>query len=337
MICESTGPSPWAFCLAPMMQRTDRHFRYLVRLLSPNMRLYTEMVTAAAVVHGDREHLLGFDAFEHPVALQLGGSDPAQLAAAAAIGSDTGYDEINLNCGCPSERVQSGYFGACLMKEPARVADCVAAMIAAVPADVAITVKTRLGVDDLYSYDYFHRFVETVAGAGCRVFHVHARKALLQGLSPRENREIPPLEYDWAYRLKRELAHSCVVLNGGIDTVDAAQAHLRHVDGVMLGRHAYGAPGELTRFDQALFGERADNLERATVVQHYLDYMEREHARGTPLPQMSRHLFNLFHGLPGAKRWRRELTVNGSASGAGPGIVKTALQGLPSASRHARL
>ncbi|MCB1748170.1 MAG: tRNA dihydrouridine(20/20a) synthase DusA [Gammaproteobacteria bacterium] len=300
------GGTAYRFSIAPMMQRTDRHFRYLARLISRRVRLYTEMVTSAAIVHGHRDHLLGYASAEHPVALQLGGSDPAELAAAAAIGADYGYDEINLNCGCPSDRVQAGAFGACLMREPVRVAACVAAMRAAVPATLPVTVKTRLGVDDLYDYDYFRDFVEQVAAAGCTVFQVHARKAWLAGLSPKENREIPPLEYDWVYRLKRARPDLTVVINGGITSSTQAARHVAQVDGVMIGRHAYAVPCDLAGFEACLYGTPAP-LSRATIVAAYLDYAGRELARGVAQRLLLRHLFNLYQGQPGARHWRRSL------------------------------
>jgi tRNA-dihydrouridine synthase A len=302
----ATDAAPHRLSIAPMMQRTDRHYRYLARLITADVRLYTEMVTSAAVVRGDRDYLLGHAPAEHPVALQLGGSEPDELAAAAAIGAAYGYDEVNLNCGCPSDRVQAGAFGACLMREPVRVAACVAAMRAAVPTTIPVTVKTRLGVDDLYSYDYFRAFVEEVAAAGCTVFQVHARKAWLAGLSPKENREIPPLEYAWVYRLKRERPDLTVVINGGIVSNAQAAQHLERVDGVMIGRHAYAAPYELADFAVRLCGA-APPAPRRAIVDAYLAYADGEIARGTPQRLVLRHLFNLYQGQPGARRWRRSL------------------------------
>ncbi|MGE0485768.1 MAG: tRNA dihydrouridine(20/20a) synthase DusA [Gammaproteobacteria bacterium] len=294
------------FSIAPMMQRTDRHFRYLARLITPQVRLYTEMVTSAAVVHGDRDHLLGYAPAEHPVALQLGGSDPTELAAAAASAAAYGYDEVNLNCGCPSDRVQAGAFGACLMRDPARVATAVAAMRAALPAEVPVTVKTRLGVDDLYSYDYFRSFVERVAAAGCTVFQVHARKAWLAGLSPKENRELPPLEYAWVYRLKRERPDLTVVVNGGVVSSAQAARHLEQADGVMIGRHAYAVPYDLGEFAARLCGGAAPSP-RAAIVDAYLAYADAEITRGVPQRLVLRHLLNLYQGQAGARRWRRGL------------------------------
>ena len=291
-------------CVAPMMERTDRHCRYFLRLLSPNSWLYTEMITAAALVDGGRLHLLAFHPDEHPVALQLGGSDPDKLAQAARLGAAAGFDEINLNVGCPSDRVQSGRFGASLMAEPIRVAACVTAMSGAV--DIPITVKTRLGIDDLDSYDFLHRFVESIAGAGCRTVAVHARKALLSGLSPKENRMIPPLDYERVRRLKSDYPFMEVVLNGGLDSEAKILEQLHFVDGVMLGRHAYQNPYELGVLDSKLFpGSSAPSRERALGA--YLHYIRAELDRGTPLKVMTRHLLGLYTGCRGGRAWRRFL------------------------------
>ncbi len=315
----------WRLCVAPMMQKTDRHFRYLARLIAPNARLYTEMLTARAILRGDREQLLGYDPAEHPLAVQLGGSDPTELASAAQLCAALGYREVNLNCGCPSDRVQAADFGACLMAKPALVAECVQALLAAVPTTMTVSVKTRLGIDDLYSYDYFASFVHTLYQAGCRVFHIHARKAWLAGLSPRENREIPPLEYAWVYRLRRELPAAVVVINGGIVTVDEAVGHLREVDGVMLGRAAYDNPYALAALDQALFGaSTATALSREECLARYLCYVSAELARGTQLHHISRHLLNLFQGRPGARQWRRQLTENAHSPAAGIDVIERA-------------
>lgn len=329
---RGTPVSPWRLCLAPMMRRTDRHFRYLCRLIAPRLRLYTEMITTGALVHGDRERFLRFDPLEHPVAVQLGGSEPASLAISARHAAAHGYDEVNLNCGCPSERVQSGRFGACLMREPALVTDGVRAMRDAVPGRLPVTVKLRLGVDELYDYGYFRDFVAAVAEGGARVFHVHARKAWLSGLSPRENREIPPLEYDWAYRLKRELPGLTVVLNGGIVEASALPVHLAHVDGVMIGRRAYTDPGSLADFEHHAFGAAA-RPDWDAILARYLDYAERERSAGTPLAALSRHLVNLFPGRPGARRWRRHLTERGPAADAGPEVIREAYAQLGPAAR----
>ncbi|MGR8920811.1 MAG: tRNA dihydrouridine(20/20a) synthase DusA [Gammaproteobacteria bacterium] len=320
-------PSPWRLCLAPMMQRTDRHFRYLMRLIAPRMRLYTEMITTGALLHGDRERFLAYAPAEAPLAIQLGGNDPAALAAAAAIAAAHGYDEVNLNCGCPSDRVKSGAFGACLMREPERVAGAVAAMRDALPPTVRVSVKTRLGVDELYSYDYFRGFVGVLAAAGCGVFHVHARKAWLSGLSPRENREIPPLEYEWVHRLKRELPELVVTVNGGIDSPALVAAELEQVDGVMIGRAAWDDPLRMAAFERSAFGEApAPAPAPEDVVSAYLPYVREQCARGVYLRHMSRHLLNLFNGRPGARRWRRRLTEDSVDPAAGPEVIERELE-----------
>ena len=304
-----------------MMDWTDRHCRFFLRLLSPHARLYTEMVTAQAVLHGDRQRLLGFDPSEHPVALQLGGSDPSMLAEAARIGAGFGYDEVNLNVGCPSDRVQSGSFGACLMAEPALVRDCVAAMSAAV--EVPVTVKSRIGIDEHDDYGFLAEFVGTVAGSGCRVFIVHARKAVLSGLSPKENREVPPLKYEHVYRLKRDFPELSVVLNGGVRDVAAARAHLEQVDGVMIGREAYHNPCVLSALEEAIYG--VEPPAREAVVEAFLPYLDTWLARGVRLSSMTRHILGLYAGQPGARRWRRRLS-EGSAGAAGDaGVVRRAL------------
>jgi tRNA-dihydrouridine synthase A len=287
-----------------MMDWTDRHCRSFHRLLAPHARLYTEMVTTGAVLHGDRERLLGFGAAEHPVALQLGGHEPHELAACARIGADLGYDEINLNVGCPSDRVQSGRFGACLMREPALVADCVAAMRAAV--SIPVTVKCRIGVDEQDDFAALHRFTELQAAAGLRTLIVHARKAWLHGLSPKENREIPPLNYPRVYELKREFPQLRIVINGGIGDAAAAARHLQHVDGVMLGRTAYHDPYQLARLEQALFATPLP--ERDDVVQHMRPYIEAHLRSGGMLNHVARHLLGLYLGLPGARAFRRHLS-----------------------------
>jgi tRNA-dihydrouridine synthase A len=286
-----------------MMDRTDRHLRYLLRLIAPHVRLYTEMITARALLHGDAERLLRFDGAEHPVALQLGGSDPDELALAARIGAAAGYDEINLNVGCPSDRVQAGCFGAALMLEPARVADCVQAMRAAV--DVPVTVKTRLGVDDHDSYEFVRDFVARIAAAGCSIFVVHARKAWLSGLSPKQNREIPPLDYGRVHRLKRELPSLTFVINGGFVSLADSVAQLEHVDGVMLGRAAYQDSWLLARLDQLVFGGSVP--EESAVLATFERYIARELERGTPLRAMTRHLLGMRSGRAGGRRWRRAL------------------------------
>lgn len=290
--------------VAPMMDRTDRHLRYLLRLLAPHALLYTEMITARALIHGDAQRLLRFDAREHPVALQLGGSEPEELARAARLGAEAGYDEINLNCGCPSDRVQAGCFGAALMLDRARVADCVRAMREAVA--VPVTVKTRLGVDHHDSYEFARDFVAAIAAAGCETVVVHARKAWLSGLSPKENREVPPLDYERVYRLKREFPQLTIVINGGFVDEDRSAAQLAHVDGVMIGRAAYQDSWLLARLDARVFGG-ALPLE-TDVLAAYQEYVARELTRGTPLKAMTRHLLGMRSGRAGGRRWRRGLS-----------------------------
>ena len=309
--------------VAPMMDWTDTHCRAFHRVLAPHARLYTEMVHANAVIHGDRRKLLAMDASEHPVALQLGGSEPDLLAQAARIGAGHGFDEINLNCGCPSDRVQAGRFGACLMREPQLVAECVAAMIAAVPADVPVTVKCRLGVDDDHEWDRFVGFIDTVAAAGCRTFVVHARNAWLQGLSPKENREVPPLRYDWAHRLKRERPHLQVAINGGIADEATAGAQLAHVDGVMLGRAAYHDPYLLHRLDVAWFG--GPMRPRGELLRAFRPYVEAQLGRGVPLKHITRHVLGLFAGQRGGRAFRQMLSEHAHRPGAGWALVERAL------------
>ena len=308
--------------VAPMMDWTDSHCRAFHRVLAPHARLYSEMVHANAVIHGDRARLLAMDPSEHPVALQLGGSEPALLAQAARIGAEAGFDEINLNCGCPSDRVQAGRFGACLMREPQLVADSVAAMIAAVP-DVPITVKCRLGVDDDHEWERFLAFIDTIAEAGCRTFVVHARNAWLQGLSPKENREVPPLRYEWAYRLKRERPALQVMVNGGIADSGEATAHLAHVDGAMLGRAAYHTPYLLHELDVAWFG--GEQRTRGELLRAYRPYVEAQLARGVFLKHIVRHILGLFAGQPGGRAFRQVLSEGGHKPGADWPLVEQAL------------
>ncbi len=302
----------WRFCVAPMMDGTDRHCRYFHRLLTRRARLYTEMIVADAVVRGDRARLLGFDPVEHPVALQIGGSDPALLAEAARAGEAFGYDEINLNVGCPSDRVQSGTFGACLMKSPALVAESVAAMTAAVTAPV--TVKCRIGVDDQDPEESLFGFVESVAAAGCKVFIVHARKAWLQGLSPKENREIPPLDYAIVRRLKTARPDLTIVLNGGLRSVDHAIAESYGVDGVMLGRAAYGEPAILADVDRVFFGDPRAAPAIEQVVKDMSAYVKRRAADGVKPHHVVRHMLGLYHGRSGARAWRRLLSLHGASA-----------------------
>lgn len=292
-----------------MMDWTDRHCRYFMRMLSPGAGLYTEMVTAAALEHGDAARLLRFDEIEHPVALQLGGSDPEQMAMAARLGEAAGYDEININVGCPSDRVQSGAFGACLMSRPGLVASCVQAMRLAV--DIPVTIKTRIGIDDLDSYEFLQDFIGATDAAGCSKFVVHARIAILAGLSPKENRSIPELNYDRVYRLKRAFSHLTIILNGGVTTIDECRMHLKHVDGVMIGRQAYHQPWFLAELEQA-FGTAGAGcpVDRGDAIRRMIPYIERELNEGTALKHITRHMLGLFAGQPGARAWRRCLSEN---------------------------
>ena len=313
----------WRFCCAPMMDWTDRHCRYFLRLIARNARLYTEMVTAPAVVHGDVAYHLDFDRAEHPLALQLGGSDPAQLAYAAKLGERWGYDEINLNCGCPSERVQTGSFGACLMAEPRLVATCVTAMRDAV--NLPVTVKHRIGLGTSDDYGFVRDFVGAVAGAGCDVFIVHARNAVLKGLSPKENREIPPLRHEVVLRLKHDFPDLVFVLNGGITDFGVIDDALRHLDGVMLGRIAYHDPYFLAHVDWKLFGDKSPARSRAEVVHALLPYVTRQMERGVPLRAMVRHILGLYHGQSGGRRFRQILSDARRLRDAGPEILLEAL------------
>ena len=317
--------------VAPMMDWTDTHCRNFHRLLAPHARLYTEMVHANAVIHGSktekgRSKLLAKDDSQHPVALQLGGSEPALLAQAAKIGAEHGFDEINLNCGCPSDRVQAGRFGACLMREPALVADGVAAMIAAAPT-TPVTVKCRLGVDDDHEWERFIGFIDTIAAAGCGMFIVHARNAWLKGLSPKENREVPPLRYDWAYRLKRERPALQVIVNGGIADVAEAAAHLNHTDGAMLGRAAYHEPYLLHRLDVAWFGGDAERTPRSRgeLLRAWRPYVEAQLERGAALKHMTRHILGLFHGERGGRAFRQILSEGAHRPGADWALIEQAL------------
>jgi tRNA-dihydrouridine synthase A len=311
------------FCTAPMMDWTDRHCRAFHRSLTRRARLYTEMVTTGAVLHGDRARLLRFDPSEHPVAVQLGGSDPAALAQAARICAEMGYDEINFNVGCPSDRVQEGRFGACLMAEPVLVGDCVAAMKAAVA--VPVTVKCRIGIDDQDPEQALDSLADTVVAAGADALIVHARKAWLQGLSPRENRDVPPLDYDRVHRLKARLPHVPVAINGGIGSIEAAADQLALVDGVMMGRAAYQEPWRLLAVDPLLFGEAAPAASSREAVERFIPYMERELAAGERLYAMVRHMLGLFQGVPGARAYRRHLATEAVKPGAGIDVLVAAL------------
>ena len=311
------------FCIAPMMDCSDRHSRFFLRLFSRRILLYTEMVTAAAVVHGDAGRLLGFSDEEHPLAVQLGGSDPELLYRAAGICRDFGYDEINLNCGCPSDRVQSGSFGACLMQDPALVADCVAALKSA--SGLPVTVKHRTGIDQQDDYDRFAAFAAAQIEAGAEALIVHARNAWLQGLNPKQNREIPPLRYDWVYRLKEDFPRQEIVINGGITTLESCLEHLRRVDGVMLGREPYHNPWLLRDIDRIIYGAGDEPCaERREILRRMYPYIETQLARGTPLSRQVRHLIGLFNGQPNARRWRRYLSENARGKDAGVEVLRQA-------------
>ncbi|WP_024299938.1 tRNA dihydrouridine(20/20a) synthase DusA [Methylomicrobium lacus] len=308
-----------------MLDWTDRHCRFFLRLISKQALLYTEMVTTGALLHGDRQRFLQFDPSEHPLALQLGGSDPAGLAACAKMAEDFGYDEVNLNVGCPSDRVQSGSFGACLMAEPELVAECVGAMRKAV--SIPVTVKSRIGIDDRDSYEELIKFIGTVAEAGCDTFIVHARKAWLKGLSPKQNREVPPLRYDTVYRLKQDFPTLQIVLNGGITTLDQAEDVLGNgVDGVMVGREAYHNPYILAEVDRRLFGASAEVFTRAEIIEKLLPYIEQQRAEGVRLHSITRHILGLFHGEPGARSWRRHLSEHAVKYDADASVVREALK-----------
>jgi len=313
------------FSVAPMLDWTDRHCRFFLRLISKQALLYTEMVTTGALLHGDRQRFLQFDPSEHPLALQLGGSDPAGLAACAKMAEDFGYDEVNLNVGCPSDRVQNGSFGACLMAEPELVAECVGAMRKAV--SIPVTVKSRIGIDDRDSYEELIKFIGTVAEAGCDTFIVHARKAWLKGLSPKQNREVPPLRYDAVYRLKQDFPTLQIVLNGGITTLDQAEDVLGNgVDGVMVGREAYHNPYILAEVDRRLFGASAEVITRAEIIEKLLPYIEQQRAEGVRLHSITRHILGLFHGEPGARSWRRHLSEHAVKYDADASVVREALK-----------
>lgn len=311
-----------------MMQRTDRHFRYMMRLISRHTLLYTEMVTSRAIVHGDQDYLLGYDPSEHPIVLQIGGDEPEINAKAAQIAQRYGYDELNLNVGCPSDRVQNGGFGACLMAKPELVRDCVLAIKQA--CDLPVTVKHRIGIDDIDRYEDMLHFVDIVASSGaCQRFTVHARKAWLQGLSPKENREIPPLRYPEVYRLKQERPDLIVEINGGIKTLEQAKAHLEHVDAVMIGRAAYDSPYMFAQADALIYDQHHPPLTRHQVIEGMLDYIEQQRQSGVKLHQITRHITNIFIGVRGAKAWRRYISERHHLEGAGPEIVVEALKLIP--------
>jgi tRNA-dihydrouridine synthase A len=323
MIETHASPATWRFSVAPMMDWTDRHCRVFHRLLSRHTRLYTEMLTTPAIIHGDRARLLGFDASEHPVALQLGGSDPRELAEAARIGEGFGYDEINLNVGCPSDRVKDGRFGACLMAEPDLVAACVAAMKRAVK--IPVTVKCRIGIDDQDPETSLDGLARAVVAAGSDALIVHARKAWLTGLSPKENRDIPPLDYNRVYRLKRAMSDVPIIINGGVASLAEAKAHLVHVDGVMLGRAAYQEPWRLLPVDADIFGEAPRFAAMNEVFDAMTPYIERELARGTRLHAITRHFVGAYHAVPGARAFRRHLAEHGVRPGAGIAVLRDAV------------
>ncbi len=312
-----------------MMEWTDRHDRVFLRLISRHARLYTEMVPAGAILHGARARFLGHDPCEHPLALQVGGAEPAELAECARIAADYGYDEINLNVGCPSERVKKGRFGACLMAEPALVAACVTAMIEA--ADIPVTVKTRIGIDELDSFAHLRDFTARLRDAGLKTLIVHARKAWLSGLSPKQNREVPPLRPDTVYRLKDAFPDLEIVLNGGIESLDMAADHLTRVDGVMLGRAAYRNPYVLAGADRRFFGVSDPVPGREDIVRALLPYVETQTAAGVPLKNITRHILGLFNGIPGARAWRRYLSEETCKPGAGPKVIEEALENIATA------
>src|SRR5579871_2236963 len=321
------------FCVAPMMDWTDRHCRSFHRRMTRHGRLYTEMLTSGAILHGDRRRLLAFDPSEHPIALQLGGSEPRDLAISAKIGEDFGYDEINLNVGCPSDRVKEGRFGACLMAEPALVADCVAAMKRSVA--IPVTVKCRIGIDDQDPETALDTLARAVVAAGADALIVHARKAWLNGLSPKENRDIPPLDYDRVYRLKAAMSDVPVIINGGIGSLAEAKQHLLHVDGVMLGRAAYQEPWRLLSVDPELFGEAAPCATMKDTFEAMMPYIARELAAGTRLHAITRHFVGAFHGVPGARAFRRHLSEHGVRAGAGVDVLRDAIALMDQATQSA--
>ena len=313
------------FSIAPMLDWTDRHYRYFARLMSANALLYTEMVTTGAILHG-RGDYLAYNQEEHPLALQLGGSNPQDLAKCAKLAAERGYDEVNLNVGCPSDRVQNGRFGACLMAEPELVAECVDAMMQV--ADIPVTVKTRIGIDEQDSYGFLTQFIDTVQAKGCQAFTSHARKAWLQGLSPKENREIPPLDYERVYQLKRDYPLLNISLNGGITSLEQAKVHLSNLDGVMVGREAYQNPYMLAEVDNQLYGTNTPVLSRDAVIEKLIPYIEKHLAEGGRLNHITRHIIGLFQGLPGSRSWRRYLSENAHIQGAGIEVVLQAVNAM---------
>ncbi|MFD2230584.1 tRNA dihydrouridine(20/20a) synthase DusA [Alkalimarinus sediminis] len=312
------------FCVAPMLDWTDRHYRYFARLISKHAVLYTEMITTGALIHGDRERYLQFNTQESPLALQLGGSHPKELAICAKMAEEMGYDEVNLNVGCPSDRVQNNMIGACLMGHPELVADCIDAMQQAV--SIPVTVKHRIGIDDQDSYAELHHFVKTIAATGCSTFIVHARKAILQGLSPKENREIPPLKYDVAYQLKKDFPELEIIINGGIKTINECLEHVNHLDGVMVGREAYQNPWLLNQVDQSLYGAPDSTLSRHQVLEEMIPYIEEELNNGTYLGHITRHILGIFHSMPGGRKFRRYISENAHKPGATIDVLKNAIK-----------
>ena len=313
------------FCVAPMLDWTDRHERYFLRLISKHAVLYTEMVTTGALIHGDKDRYLQFNQEEHPVALQLGGSDPKAMAICAKMAEDFGYDEVNINVGCPSDRVQNGAFGACLMAEPELVAENVSAMQDAV--DIPVTVKNRIAIDEMDEYKCLPKFIETVSQAGCKTFIIHARKAWLKGLSPKQNRDVPPLNYELVYQMKRDFPELEIIINGGIKTLEQSEEHLKHIDGVMIGREAYHNPFMLNQVDKRLYGDNdaQNNKTEFDLLNQYMEYMQKQMDQGVYLKHMSRHLLGLFIGQPGAKAWRRHISENAHKEGAGVEVIQQAL------------
>ena len=315
------------FCVAPMLDWTDRHERYLLRLISKHALLYTEMVTTGALIHGDKHRHLQFNQEEHPVALQLGGSDPKDMATCAKIAEDYGYDEVNINVGCPSDRVQHGAFGACLMAKAELVAENISAMQSAV--NIPVTVKNRIAIDDMPEYETLHNFLQVVSEAGCATFIVHARKAWLKGLSPKQNRDIPPLNYELVYQMKQEFPALEIIINGGIKTIDECESHLINVDGVMLGREVYHNPFIMHDIDNRLYNDAASSIKTEfDILDLYIDYMRQQLEQGVYLKHMSRHLLGLFSGKPGAKAWRRHISENAYKEGAGVEIIQQAATNL---------
>ena len=305
-----------------MMDYTDRHDRYFLRLISKNILLYTEMITCQALLNGDSARLLRYDMSEHPIALQLGGSDANDLSVCAQMAEQAGYDEVNLNVGCPSDRVKSGKFGACLMAEPNLVADCFSAMQSKV--SIPVSIKCRTGIDEQDENQQLPLFIKTLADVGCEIFVIHARKAWLLGLSPKENRDVPPLNYLLVYEIKRTFPGLNISINGGVQTLSAARQHLQHVDGVMIGRAAYQNPYILAHVDQAFYGSTAEPITQQAIIHRYLPYVERQLSDGVKLTQITRHIMGLFHGLPGARQWRRYLSENANKPGASSQVIKDA-------------